>query len=591
MLKLVVISSILGAALPPTTNMKLYLPTVSSTIGPTWATMLNTAMSTVDAHDHTTNKGKQVPTAGININDTLQCNSNDLTEINSLLFDNLLVVESSQRSLYVVDGDLYYNSGDSDAVKITNGPALSSLGLGGFGGNYQSEGAEANYVDASSTYEFYTPSLELAIVKAGDVTLQSETPNIFIRDSAASADDYNIGVSGSNMCISADTDDNLSLDVTNIMCVNAATKETTLTGDLVVSGTAPGSKFSDTTASADDYRIYTDANQLCISADTDDNGSYDVVDLLCVNAGTTTVTASGTLSATTVSGTSVTASGTAQGAILKSSSTTPQVQLIDTTSAEMDVRIISDNGLVQIEGDADSNGVYDTGMMTLSSTLGLSTNHLRLTATEPTIALWDSTASADDFQIKAGSNKLCINADTDDNLTWDVSNALCLTGSTGLLETKAITATGTVAVTGGITATTTVAPAQGVKFPATQYASSDVNTLDDYEEGTWTPTTSGITFNGTNTSTYNYTKIGRVVFINIGLSAVTSVAVASNATISAPPFALAGGAGEAAGRAVSITSGALYSFVAYGDGTITFKEVPGSTHNGITLSYHYLTSH
>lgn len=28
----------------------------------------------------------------------------------------------------------------------------------------------------------------------------------------------------------------------------------------------------------------------------------------------------------------------------------------------------------------------------------------------------------------------------------------------------------------------------GIKFPATQSASSDANTLDDYEEGTWTPT-------------------------------------------------------------------------------------------------------
>ena len=28
----------------------------------------------------------------------------------------------------------------------------------------------------------------------------------------------------------------------------------------------------------------------------------------------------------------------------------------------------------------------------------------------------------------------------------------------------------------------------GITFPATQSASTDANTLDDYEEGTWTPT-------------------------------------------------------------------------------------------------------
>jgi len=56
----------------------------------------------------------------------------------------------------------------------------------------------------------------------------------------------------------------------------------------------------------------------------------------------------------------------------------------------------------------------------------------------------------------------------------------------------------------------------GITFPATQSASSDANTLDDYEEGTWTPT---VTFGGNSAGqTYNvrvgnYTKIGRQVFI------------------------------------------------------------------------------
>lgn len=57
----------------------------------------------------------------------------------------------------------------------------------------------------------------------------------------------------------------------------------------------------------------------------------------------------------------------------------------------------------------------------------------------------------------------------------------------------------------------------GVQFPATQNASSDVNTLDDYEEGTLTP---GISFGGGTTGityttrTGSYTKIGNRVFVN-----------------------------------------------------------------------------
>ena len=66
----------------------------------------------------------------------------------------------------------------------------------------------------------------------------------------------------------------------------------------------------------------------------------------------------------------------------------------------------------------------------------------------------------------------------------------------------------------------------GIAFPATQVTSADPNTLDDYEEGTWSPTIGGSTTNPTATYTANngtYTKIGRLVTVNIfiNLSAVS----------------------------------------------------------------------
>jgi hypothetical protein len=57
--------------------------------------------------------------------------------------------------------------------------------------------------------------------------------------------------------------------------------------------------------------------------------------------------------------------------------------------------------------------------------------------------------------------------------------------------------------------------ANGIKFPATQVTSADANTLDDYEEGTWTP---AINFAGGTTGiTYGlrqgfYTKVGNMVY-------------------------------------------------------------------------------
>ena len=48
----------------------------------------------------------------------------------------------------------------------------------------------------------------------------------------------------------------------------------------------------------------------------------------------------------------------------------------------------------------------------------------------------------------------------------------------------------------------------GITFPATQNASSNANTLDDYEEGTWTPVGNGVTLT---VNSAMYTKIGREI--------------------------------------------------------------------------------
>lgn len=63
----------------------------------------------------------------------------------------------------------------------------------------------------------------------------------------------------------------------------------------------------------------------------------------------------------------------------------------------------------------------------------------------------------------------------------------------------------------------------GIRFPATQNASSNANTLDDYEEGTWTPTYNGFTSSGTVTVSGSYTKIGRMVRISGSMYASVSL--------------------------------------------------------------------
>ena len=74
----------------------------------------------------------------------------------------------------------------------------------------------------------------------------------------------------------------------------------------------------------------------------------------------------------------------------------------------------------------------------------------------------------------------------------------------------------------GIGGATAAASGSGITFPGTQSASTDANTLDDYEEGTWTPTlvyASGTTGSPTYTiQNGRYTKIGRLVTVQCTLA-------------------------------------------------------------------------
>jgi hypothetical protein len=97
-----------------------------------------------------------------------------------------------------------------------------------------------------------------------------------------------------------------------------------------------------------------------------------------------------------------------------------------------------------------------------------------------------------------------------------------------------VTASSTIAV-GGATPSTS---GSGITFPATVSLSTDANTLDDYEEGTWTPTitpSSSGSFT-TITVTGEYTKIGRQVTAILYVSVVNNGTAAGGWNVSALPF-------------------------------------------------------
>jgi hypothetical protein len=102
----------------------------------------------------------------------------------------------------------------------------------------------------------------------------------------------------------------------------------------------------------------------------------------------------------------------------------------------------------------------------------------------------------------------------------------------------------------------------GITFPATQVASSDANTLDDYEEGTWTGTLKGSVSDPTVpvTATGRYTKIGRQVYVQINFANVSTVGASGEVQISGLPFA---------NNASVVSQGTIVS-----DQTLTFTGSP-----------------
>ena len=93
----------------------------------------------------------------------------------------------------------------------------------------------------------------------------------------------------------------------------------------------------------------------------------------------------------------------------------------------------------------------------------------------------------------------------------DSSSNIIFYNGASATERMRILGTGNIlSLSGGSTSAT----GTGIAFPAVQSASSDANTLDDYEEGTFTPTFDNLTV-GNGTSQGRYTKIGRTVFVEV----------------------------------------------------------------------------
>ena len=213
--------------------------------------------------------------------------------------------------------------------------------------------------------------------------------------------------------------------------------------------------------------------------------------------------------------------------------------------------------------------------------------------------------------ITYGSNNTVLGGYTGNSGGLDIrvaSNYMVLSDGAGniglsVAASKSVALQGAVPVTGA-----------GLSFPATQVACSDVNTLDDYEEGTWTPTltfaTPGDLSVAYTRNTGRYVKIGSTVYVSFTIvtSSFTFTTAAGALQMTGLPFALVnntqnyGNAGIGfAGytkanytqSVLSLIPGTSYSqFSLFGSGqvsaSVTTVETLSGTSKSIEGQFHYI---
>ena len=142
--------------------------------------------------------------------------------------------------------------------------------------------------------------------------------------------------------------------------------------------------------------------------------------------------------------------------------------------------------------------------------------------------------------------------------------AIVLDGTNGVTTNSGTLISATTIGVGGATPSTSGA---GITFPATQSASSDANTLDDYEEGTFTPDLKNSSSSSTFTNKWGqYVKVGQVVTCWGGFDNGNTGTAGSAVTLYSLPFTANSNG----------TTAFCAGTIAYNSGTASYVALRGS---------------
>jgi hypothetical protein len=180
-----------------------------------------------------------------------------------------------------------------------------------------------------------------------------------------------------------------------------------------------------------------------------------------------------------------------------------------------------------------------------------------------------SLTSATDMGLRCDTGNIVFGFSGTERVRISASGGLSVgTNTDAGVNNLIVNGTGRFGTTVGVGAATPSSSGAGITFPATDSASSNANTLDDYEEGIWTPsyTLGGGSVSGV-TSSGSYVKIGKQVTLNFQLT-FTTVTSATLVAITGFPFPVSNTSERSTGASrENSNTGSMWQLTAVAGGT------------------------
>jgi len=160
-------------------QMELPIPSVGTQPAPDYALNVNQCLTIIDAHNHTPGSGSQITPNALDLNADVDFQENNALNVRSVRLvshDAPIDEPADLDCVYVSLGDLYYNDGDGNQVRITQNGAIA--GSPGSIANLEAP-ASASYDSLSETFIWQSDVDKAASMDMGSLIIREMVTNGF----------------------------------------------------------------------------------------------------------------------------------------------------------------------------------------------------------------------------------------------------------------------------------------------------------------------------------------------------------------------------------------------------------------------------